>query len=92
MADYLFVGFAGFFHVIGEDRLAFWICVFGILNNAGAAARAVVDPAWYLHKRVEAGLDADPSGIKWLVAIKVVIVAALLWLAWRSGVKVGYFG
>jgi hypothetical protein len=56
LADYFFLGFAGFFSVIGEYKLAFWISAFGILNHAGAAVRAVLNPEWYKRKRIEANL------------------------------------
>ena len=93
LADYFFLGFAGFFYVIGEYRLAFWISAFGILNHAGAAIRAVLNPDWYLRKRIEANLPLDlfKSGIRGLLIVKAILIAVLLWAAWRAGTKAGYF-
>lgn len=93
LADYLFLGFAGFFYVIGEYKLAFWINVFGILNNAGAALRAIVNPGWYRRKRIEANLPIDPfnSGVRSLLVIKIIMIVALSWAALRAGIRVGYF-
>lgn len=93
LADYIFLGFAGFFYVIGEYKLAFWINVFGILNNAGAALRAIVNPEWYRRKRVDANLPIDlfDSGIRSLLTIKIIVIGALSWAAWRAGVRAGYF-
>ena len=92
-ADYFFLGFAGFFSVIGEYKLAFWISTFEILNHAGAAVRAVLDPDWYLRKRVEANLPVDflNSGIKGLLVIKAIMIVVLSWAAWRAGTRAGYF-
>jgi hypothetical protein len=91
--DYFFLGFAGFFSVIGEYKLAFWISAFGILNHAGAAVRAVFDPDWYLRKRIEANLPLDllNSGIKGLLTVKAIMIVVLSWAAWRAGTRAGYF-
>jgi hypothetical protein len=51
--DYVFFGLAGFLYVIGEYKLAFWICSLAIINHAGAAVRAIFDPDWYARKRRE---------------------------------------
>jgi hypothetical protein len=93
LADYFFLGFAGFFSVIGEYKLAFWISAFGILNHAGAAVRAVLNPDWYMRKRIEANLPVDlfNSGIKSLLVIKAIMIVVLLWAAWRAGTRAGYF-
>lgn len=93
ITDYFFVGFAGFLYVIGEYKLAFWFSVFGIVNNAGAAVRAVVDPDWYMRKRLEANLPVDffNSGIRSLLAIKVIVIGVLSCAAWRAGAHAGYF-
>lgn len=93
IADYFFLGLAGFFYVLGEYKLAFWISAFGIVNNAGAAVRAVVDPDWYWRKRMEANLPIDlfDSGIRWLLVIKAVMIGVLTWSAWRAGIQAGYF-
>ena len=93
LADYFFLGFAGFFSVIGEYKLAFWISAVGILNHAGAAVRAVLDPDWYMRKRIQANLPVDlfNSGIKSLLAIKAIMIVVLLWAAWRAGTRAGYF-
>jgi hypothetical protein len=93
LADYFFLGFAGFFYVIGEYKLAFWISAFGIFNHAGAAIRAVLNPDWYMRKRIEANLPVDlfNSGIRGLLIIKAIMIAVLLWAAWRAGAKAGYF-
>jgi hypothetical protein len=93
LADYFFLGFAGFFSVIGEYKLAFWISAFGILNHAGAAVRAVLNPDWYMRKRIEANLPVDlfNSGIKSLLVIKATMIVVLLWAAWRAGTRAGYF-
>jgi hypothetical protein len=91
--DYFFLGFAGFFSVIGEYKLAIWISAFGILNHAGAAARAVLNPDWYVRKRIEANLPFDllNSGIKSLLAVKAIMIVVLSWAAWRAGTRAGYF-
>jgi hypothetical protein len=93
ITDYFFVGFAGFLSVIGEYKLAFWFSAFGIINSAGAAVRAVVDPDWYIRKRLEANLPVDffNSGIRGLLAIKVIQIVVLSWAAWREGTHAGYF-
>jgi hypothetical protein len=93
LADYFFLGFAGFFSVIGEYKLAFWISAFGILNHAGAAVTAVLNPDWYMRKRIEANLPVDlfNSGIKSLLVIKAIMIVVLLWAAWRAGTRAGYF-
>jgi hypothetical protein len=93
ITDYFFLGFAGFFYVIGEYKLAFWISAFGIVNHAGAAVRAVVNPNWYIRKRLEANLPIDlfNSGIRNLLIIKVIMIGVLSWAAWRAGIQVGYF-
>ena len=93
IADYFFLGFAGFFSVIGEYKLAFWISASGILNHAGAAVRAVLDPDWYMRKRIEANLPVDffNSGIKQLLIVKVIMIVVLSWAAWRAGTRAGYF-
>lgn len=81
--------------MIGEYKLAFWINVFGILNNAGAALRAIVNPEWYRRKRMEANLPIDLFGSEkeiWsLLVIKFLVIGALSWAAWRAGVRAGYF-
>jgi hypothetical protein len=91
--DYFFIGAAGFFYVIGEYKLAFWISALGIVNHAGAAVRAVVDPDWYMRKRIEANLPVDlfNSGIRSLLVIKAIMICVLLWAAWRAGMQAGYF-
>jgi hypothetical protein len=93
IADYFFVGFAGFFYVIGEYKLAFWISAFGIVNHAGAAVKAIVNPDWYIRKRIEADLPVDlfNSGIRSLLVIKVILIGVLSWAAWRAGIRAGYF-
>ena len=93
LADYFFLGFAGFFSVIGEYKLSFWISAFGILNHAGAAVRAFLNPEWYMRKRIEANLPVDffSSGIKSLFVIKAIMIVVLSWAAWRSGTRAGYF-
>lgn len=93
VVDYFFLGFAGFFSVIGEYKLAFWISAFGILNHAGAAVRAVLNPDWYMRKRIEANLPVDlfNSGIRSLLVIKAIMVVLLLWAAWRAGTRAEYF-
>lgn len=91
--DYFFLGLAGFFFVIGEYKLALWISAIGILNHAGAAMRAVLDPDWYMRKRIEAKLPVDlfNSGIRSLLMIKAIMIVVLLWAAWRAGTRAGYF-
>jgi hypothetical protein len=93
ITDYFFVGFAGFFSIIGEYKLAFWISVFGIVNSAGAAVRAVVNPDWYMRKRMEANLPVDlfNSGIRQLLIIKAIVIGVLSWAAWSAGIQAGYF-
>jgi len=93
ITDYFFVGFAGFFYVLGEYRLAFWISAFGIANHAGAAVKAIVNPDWYMRKRIEANLPVDlfNSGIRSLLVIKVIMIGVLSWAAWRAGMHAGYF-
>ncbi len=93
ITDYIFFGLAGLFYVIGEYKLAFWISAFGIIDNAGGAVRAVVNPEWYIRKRIEANLPIDlfKSGIRAFLVVKVVMIGALLWGAWRAGRQVGYF-
>lgn len=93
ITDYVFFGLAGFFYVIGEYKLAFWISTFGIVNHAGAAVRAVVNPDWYFRKRMEAKLPVDlfNSGIRQLLVIKAIMIGVLVWAAWRAGIRAGYF-
>jgi hypothetical protein len=93
ITDYFFVGFAGFFYVIGEYKLAFWISAFGIANQAGAAVKAIVNPDWYISKRIEANLPVDlfNSGMRSLLVIKVIMIGVLSWAAWRAGTHAGYF-
>ena len=93
VTDYFFLGAAGFFSVIGEYKLSFWISAIGIVNHAGAAVRAIIDPDWYLRKRIEANLPIDffNSGIRSLVITKVLMIGVLSWAAWRAGVHAGYF-
>jgi hypothetical protein len=93
LTDYFFLGFAGFFSVIGEYKLAFWISTFGIVNHAGAAMRAILNPEWYMRKRIEANLPVDllKPGTGGLLIIKTIMIAVLLWAAWRAGTKAGYF-
>jgi hypothetical protein len=93
VTDYIFLGLAGFLYVIGEYKLAFWISTFLIVNHAGAAVRALVNPGWYFRKRVEANLpiDLSNSGIRQLLVVKIMIVGALSWTAWRAGTQAGYF-
>jgi hypothetical protein len=93
IGDYFFVGLAGFFYVIGEYKLAFWISAFGIVNHAGAAVKAIVNPGWYIRKRIEANLPVDlfNSGIRSLLVIKVIMIGVLSWAAWRAGTHAGYF-
>src|SRR3954462_6230309 len=93
ITDYFFVGVAGFLYVIGEYKLAFWISAFGIVNHAGAAVRAVVNPDWYFRKRLEANLPIDlfNSGIRQFLLAKAIMIGVLSWAAWRAGLKVGYF-
>ena len=93
ITDYFFLGVAGFFYVIGEYKLAFWICAFKIVNNAGAAVRAVVNPDWYFRKRMEAKLPIDffDSGIRELLVIKSIMIGVFSWAAYRAGVRAGYF-
>lgn len=91
--DYIILSVAGLLYFMGEYKLAFWFSAFGIVNNAGAAIRALVDPDWYLRKRLEANLPIDffNSGVKGLLLIKVIMVSVLSWSAWRAGVQAGYF-
>jgi hypothetical protein len=93
ITDYFFVGFAGFFYVIGEYKLAFWISAFRIVNHGGAAVRAVVDPDWYIRKRIKAKLPIDlfDTGIKKFLVIKAIMIGVFSWAAWRAGIKAGYF-
>ena len=93
IADYIFFGVAGFFYVIGEYNLAFWVSAFGIVNNAGAAVRAIVDPNWYMRKRIDANLPVDlfDTGIRQLLIVKVIMIGVLSWAAWRAGTRAGYF-
>ena len=93
ITDYVFVGVAGFFYVIGEYKLAFWISAFGIVNHAGAAVRAVVNPDWYIRKRIEANLPVDffNPGIRGLLVVKTIMIGVLSWAAWRAGIHAGYF-
>lgn len=93
ITDYFFVGFAGFLYVIGEYKLAFWFSALGIVNHAGAALRAVVDPDWYIRKRFEGNLPIDffNSGTRGLLVIKVIVIGLLSWAAWRAGTHAGYF-
>jgi hypothetical protein len=93
IADYIFFGFAGFFYVIGEYKLAFWVSAFGIVNHAGAAMRAIVNPNWYLRKRMEENLPIDlfNSGIRGLLVAKAIMIGVLSWAAWRAGRQAGYF-
>jgi hypothetical protein len=91
--DYVFFGLAGFLYVIGEYKLAFWICSLAIINHAGAAVRAIFDPDWYARKRLEARLPIDlfDSGIKQLLLVKLIVIGILSWAAWRAGKHAGYF-
>lgn len=91
--DYIFFGASGLMYVVGEYKLAFWLCVLTIANNVGAAAKALINPDWYHQKRAEAGLGPDfsGSGIKSLLVTKVIVVSVLLWAAWRAGEKAGYW-
>ena len=93
ITDYLFFGVAGFFYVIGEYKLAFLVSAFGIVNNAGAAIRAIVNLDWYLRKRMEANLpiDLSNSGIRGLLVVKAIMIGVLCWGAWRAGSQAGYF-
>ena len=93
ITDYFFLGFAGFFYVIGEYKLAFWVSVFGIVNHTGAAVRAVINPDWYFRKRMKANLSVDllNSGVTNLLIIKAIMVGVLSWAAWRAGMQAGYF-
>jgi hypothetical protein len=93
ITDYFFLGSAGFFSVIGEYKLAFWISVIGVVKHTGAAVRAVIDPDWYIRKRIEANLPIDffNTGIKSLVIIKLAMIGVLSWAAWRAGMHAGYF-
>jgi hypothetical protein len=79
--DYIFFGLAGFFYVIGEYKLAFWVSAFGIVNNAGAAIRAIVNPNWYLRKRMEEDLPIDLSnpGMRGLLVVKAIMIGMLSW-------------
>lgn len=79
--------------MIGEYKLAFWICAYRILNNAGAAIRAVADPEWYRRKRMEANFPVDffETDIRSLLVIKFIVIGVLSWTAWRSGIRAGYF-
>ena len=79
--------------MIGEYKLAFWFSAFGIINHAGAAVRAVLDPDWYIRKRLEANLPTDlfNVGIRSLLLIKFAMIGVLSWAAWRAGTHAGYF-
>jgi hypothetical protein len=93
IADYVFFGLVGFLYVIGEYQLSFWVCTFRIINNAGAAVKAVVNPDWYTRKRAEANLPFDlfNSGIRELLIVKAIMIGVLSWAAWRAGRLAGYF-
>jgi hypothetical protein len=93
ITDYIVLSVAGLLYFIGEYKLAFWFSAFGIVNNAGAAIRVLVDPDWYFRKRLEANLPIDffNTGIRRLLVIKVVMIAVLSWSAWDTGVRAGYF-
>lgn len=93
ITNYVFFGLAGFFYVLGEYTLSFWISAFGIVNHAGAAVRAVVNPDWYIRKRLEANLPVDlfNSGIRGLLVAKAIMIGILSWAAWRAGIQAGYF-
>ena len=79
--------------MIGEHKLAFWIILFGIINHAGAAVRAIIDPDWYIRKRLESRLSVDlfNSGIRQLLFVKFIMIGILSWAAWRAAKHAGYF-
>ena len=81
---------AAVFYFTGSFVSAFWLIVLAILSGLGAVARAVIDPGWYLQKRVEAGLDPQLD-LKGLLLTKGILIVVLVGLAWHIGSRAGYF-
>ena len=55
---------------------------------------ALINPDWYSHRRMKAGLEVDyfnsRKGVGSLIVTKAIIIAALLWIARYVAEKGGY--
>jgi hypothetical protein len=77
-------------HFAGYPGAAFWVIVYAIVNGALATARSVIDPTWYMMKRMEAGLSPDLD-LTALIINKGILIATLSAVAWFFGHSAGYF-
>jgi hypothetical protein len=84
----------GAFYLFGQYERALLLIVLSIISGAGAAVMAVANPDWYFAKRMQAGLDIDlfspNKHITSLAATKIIIIAALVLVAWHIAQKAGY--
>lgn len=85
MIDLATAALAGVFYLTGNYGLTLLLIALAILSGAGAVVMALINPDWYFQKRARAGLEIDffnpRKGIGSLVVTKIVIIAALLWIA-----------
>jgi hypothetical protein len=77
--------------------LAFWVLCYAVGNGALAGVWAALNPAWYAHRRAEAGIDlfsifpGENKGLVSFLVTKAMTVGILLPFAWHVGVRAGYF-
>lgn len=76
-------------YFLGAYAVAFWVTCFAIVNGILAVARTLVNPNWYLRRRLEAGLE-PVLDIKGLLIGKGVIILPLCALAWYFAGLAGY--
>jgi hypothetical protein len=94
MLSFGIAAFGFFLYLTGQYVSAFWLIVLSILSGLLAVSKAVVDPDWYANERMKAGLDVDifnpRKGIVSLIVTKIILMSALLYVAWMFAKKAGY--
>lgn len=73
----------------GYYSWAFWIVLFAIINGLIAVGKAIVDPTWYMTKRMEADLDPG-NGLSGLITMKIIATIVLGAVAWWLAGLAGY--
>jgi hypothetical protein len=87
---------AGGFYWQGYYGLALLVIGLAIISGLGAIAMSLLNPDWYRHKRIEAGLPLefnilDPNrDIRSMIVTKVVVIGILIWAAWYIATEAGY--
>jgi hypothetical protein len=74
----------------GFPNWAFWVLFGAFVSGFFAAWRFLVDPPWYIQKRLHPGLEFNDK-VEVLTVAKIVRTAMLGAAAWWLGSTAGYF-